>query len=431
MAITINVSRINKANLINDEGLTLAVLTKVEPVGEEVARVTQIDELYTNFKLPKEKVINTVTVTEYNAADPEDRTDTPVPEDYNTWKEIGHIYKDGTDYYQVALNPNLAPANYQLLSTEYMLRAGTNLVVFTGEIEATDTDTNNLKILLDQYGFKQIVVPYENIEDNTVKNLAKIVDDKEVSVQLFVDTNPETDIDNLETKLGDLRQSTLHLAKTEVCINSGLPLFSPYGNLDIPDDFEEGYYGIPASIILASAKANMLLEETPWIPVAGEAQLVTTVGKLHKNFNLFEKEDIQALNINLLLSKVGIGNLFVSQNTQFKTNNRREPLLRSHVVTEALWIKRRLDRLGTRFEWVPNNDKFRNSLRLALRSFFDDLTDKDAIIGRANIIITGEDTEMRGLIEYVPVRVTESIVLNLNILDDTGDISVSIEGGNL
>ncbi len=81
------------------------------------------------------------------------------------------------------------------------------------------------------------------------------------------------------------------------------------------------------------------------------------------------------------MTKTGIGNLFVSQNTlyPYAVGEESNPLIRSHVVTEALYIKRLLKRVAEGLMYAPNNIKTWNTFSLKAKALFSDMQDKEGI----------------------------------------------------
>lgn len=397
MSIKVNITRINRALPINEAGLTLAF------VPELVAR----DGF--NFPLRLNSIADLKARLEVPEEDDGDGNMVPVPE-----------------------------AMYQWYSLEYLLASGANLIV-------TD-ESDKLKDIFDEYEYKQIVAPYTLAKlgegdgelPTDVINLVKAVEDPRITAQLYLDLDPTKDSDeylNVINKLRGIKDDNgddAKLAKVELCANFGMPVLQ--SEQPLPVFGAEYFYGVGASMALAARKAKALLNGLPWFPIAGETNgAVPELTQLYNAYTNKEKEDIQTLNINLLMNKVGFGPLFVSQNTQFVNipNNPTEPLLRSHVVTQALWIKRELDRLAGPIEFMPNNTRYQLELETSIRKFLRDVFDKDGLEEPAYVKVTGSGNTMTGVIEYIPIKATESIVLNVAIIDNTGEIDIMLDGGNL
>lgn len=208
----------------------------------------------------------------------------------------------------------------------------------------------------------------------------------------------------------------------------------------LPTFGTQGFVGVPASAIAAARKAKLLRDKRPFIPVAGKDNgAVTEITILYKKLSTFEKEELQANNINVLTTKLGLGPLFVSQNTMAPSDDPREPLRRSHAVTLALWFKREVVKAAYEFEHTPNNAKSWALLELKLRKLFDDIYESDGLEERAEILLgratTSADDIKAGklniIINFIPVNVLREININLNVIGigETNTIEAVVGGG--
>lgn len=396
MAININVQVARAVPSLNAEGLTLAIFKTArrnDELTEEVVELNSLQDLYDSFE------INDATaLTEAQSA-------------------------------------------YELHVAEYLIRAGVNLLgyatVAAGTIASADVTTiSDVEV----FGYKMITVPYAFITDAAVEApltaFAKAND-----VQLFLDLDPTLDADDVEDAITAIG-STGRSPKLELFFNTGLTNFT--SNFDVPAEFDATldvpFFGIPASAAAIARKASLLQSGTPWLPVAGETfGLVQEFTKLFNRLSTTEKEAMQALNVNVLVTKTGIGNLFVSQNTMIVTTSSLDPLRRSHVVTEALYIKRLLKRVAEQLLFAPNNIKTWNQFSLKAKSLFQKMVDLEGIeqfdikVGRG---ITMTETDIaegrfKAVVNFLPIRVIEQVTFNLVVQETENAFVVSFEGGDL
>lgn len=415
---TVNITRVNRIRNIGDEGLTLAILTDVkyrDGKGEagSATKITSVSSLYDTFE-PNEIVVDNV--------------------DEPTIKGMS-----------------------QLVNAEYLLRSGVPIVVYipNSPEEFTSTDADYLQSIHDdEFNFVQAVAPYEFLGEGITfqEDEPYGVLDEGLNLQILKGTiatalnNPisfYTDIDTSEPLSDyaaiktdfDLASEDIARAKLEVCVNSAAPTFNASANegmSELPDFGEDGYKGILGSSLLAARKARLIMLGTPWLPVAGQANgAVRDTGALLVRYTKAEKEAIQDLNMNLLTNKIGFGPLFVSQNTMYESENKYDPLIRSHVVTEALWMKRVLEQIGGKYEFSLSLTKTADYLETELRKFYLDLYNKGGIEEPANIQVSIDDNKLIAYIAYLPIKAIEAIEINVTLIDDTADVVIGSDGGNL
>jgi len=394
MAININVQVARSVPRINEDGLTLVIFKnarKLAGVTDTIVSVNTLQDLYTNFG-------------------------------------------DSTDISTLAVAKELYVA-------EYLVRAGVNLLCYStatvGSIASADiTNIEDVEVL----GYKMILSPYNFLDDDSNQEALLLSFAKDNDVQLFMDLDPDieaSDAEDVITALG-----TTVSPKLELFVNSGLPNFTSQYSNTLPSDFDasDNFFGIPASAVVVARKASVLKSETPWLPVAGETYgLVNEFTKIYRRLSTKQKNDLQALNLNVLFTKTGIGNLLVSQNTLADSTNSANPLIRSHVVTSALYIKRILRREAERLLFAPNNIKTWNQFSLKATSLFNRLVELDGIedfsvqIGRG-ITMTAQDIadgKLKVVVTFLPVRVIEEITFNIVIQETEDAYVVEFEGGDL
>lgn len=339
----------------------------------------------------------------------------------------------------------------ELYSAEYLLKNGVSLLCYSTEDEGTFTSADDVPNIQDQkeYGYKLIVMPYDFVSYDSGTTTAPdaliemVATDSAINAQLFLDLDPDIDashISDIKTDITDFPSS-----KVELFTNSGFTGWT--SKFVVPtgisiNEYSEGigFYGIPASLAAVARKASALMGDIPWEPVAGEQNgLIIEFGSLYKRIFTATKEAFQAENVNVLLNRKGVGNLFVSQNTMADTTDESNPLIRSHIVTEALYIKRKLDKMADSFKAKPNNRASWDSISLAIKSLFSKMKDKGGLEEysvRVGLGITMTETDIaKGdlivNVSYLPLRVIENITFNIIIKERAGTSQLNTSGGDL
>lgn len=335
---------------------------------------------------------------------------------------------------------NEKESEHELYVLEYLVRAGVNLLVYTTEtVGSIDSDDIDNISDLETLNYKMLTAPYAFITStNTEADLLDFA--KGNDVQLLMDLDPDvatTDVDAVVQALG-----TTVSPKLELFVNTGLPAYTSVYTTHVSSDFDAAndFFGVPASAAAIAKRARTLQSGTPWIPVAGEVYgLVDEFTDLYRHLSTSEKTAFQAENLNVLFMKVGVGNLFVSQNTMVDSSNSLDPLRRAHVVTESLYIKRLLRREAERLLFAPNTIKTWNQFSLKAKSLFNRMVDQDGLedfsiqVGRG-ITMTEQDIaegKFKAVVTFLPVRVIESITFNIVIQESEDAYVVNFEGGDL
>jgi len=410
MAINISVSRLSRLHEASKDGLILLILTQVEAKdGVTVPTiVNSVSELHDKFE---------VRTSGSPAA--------PVP-----------------------------AGLYQMYTAEYLLSTGATLLVYpTADAGAFNINTDGPNLLdIEELDYKLILAPYTFIGDpgTNITQLAKLVQSTDstgsttgclnLSAQLFLDLKLDGIFEST-AQLTDPTKTLLNTVRTtpkiEVYANGGPASF--YSKVTgLPTLGTDGFIGVPASAIAAARKAKLLRDKMPFIPVAGKDNgAVAEITTLYKKLSTFEKEELQANNINVLTTKLGLGPLFVSQNTMVPSDDPREPLRRSHAITLALWFKREVVKAAYEFEYAPNNTKTWALLELKLRKLFDDIYEAGGLEERAEILLGRATTsandikagKLNIIINFVPVNVLREININLNIIGEPNIIEAVVGGG--
>lgn len=338
----------------------------------------------------------------------------------------------------------------ELYEVEYLLRTGANVLCTTEEaineasVEASlgNIEDLNFRFILVPNLKVDISIPSTYIEEQ----LFEFVNENDV--ELFLNLKHTVTANELENIIATPSISGYLSHKVQLFKNFGLPRFRPVfdipGNLDNGvNDFnpEKGFFGVSAATAAVARKSKLLNRGMSWIPVAGEQYgLANEFFKLLESFSKLEKTKFQANNVNVLLTKRGIGNIFVSQNTMLQLPsgvvNPRHPFYRGHVVTEAFAIKRELDRIANYALYRPNNSKTWTEVELKIKTLFKNLLEKEAVedfeilIGRG-VTMTDEDIEngiLKARVRYLPIRVIEQVEFNVVIQQSTNTVDIEFYG---
>ena len=357
------------------------------------------------------------------------------------------VSSDPTETYRYEWRIPASGTGTEAIGWNYSMLSG------TGGAFNINTDGPNL-LDIEELDYKLILAPYTFIGDpgTNIAQLAKLVQSTDstgsttgclnLSAQLFLDLKLDGIFEpNKHAQLTAATRTLLNQVRTtpkiEVYANGGPASF--YSRVTgLPTFGTNGFIGVPASAIAAARKAKLLRDKMPFIPVAGKDNgTVTEITTLYKKLSTFEKEELQANNINVLTTKLGLGPLFVSQNTMVPGTDPREPLRRSHAVTLALWFKREVVKAAYEFEHTPNNTKSWALLELKLRKLFDNIYEAGGLEERAEILLGRTTTsandikegKLNIIINFIPVNILREININLNVIGETNTIEAVVGGG--
>lgn len=234
----------------------------------------------------------------------------------------------------------------------------------------------------------------------------------------------------IELNISDVATDLPKLEDKEIVANHKVELaygkFYPSFNSNYIEDMSE--FLMPASVLLATKKSQRIIADTPWIPVAGEANGVhREVLKLQYAISEGKKNILQAYGANVLDLKIGVGHFFMSQNTLVanREDNKQNYLIRSHIVSLALHVNEQIRDIASKFQFVPNNQKTWTSLQVKLEGIFNYLISRDAV--ESMYVVTGRhimndedilEGNLKAVIAYKPVGVIESILIDLYITNE-------------
>lgn len=365
------------------------------------------------------------------------------------------------------INHELAAQN-ELYQIEYLLSQGINTIVVSNALKAGVTEAQLEELLGDQedlgYNFAVGVKLHTNatILSGVTKAVKDFLFSKDIEVLTYViqDSDYETYIKNI-----NYLDSPAEYAKLSVSLNSILPnIISNYPL--IPTDFSNNFHGVLPSYVTAVRKSRNFINGNPHLPVAGEnTGLVPEAVRVHKYITTSIKEIAQAKGINVLVNKRGLGAYITAQNTMYPywlaipnwnkttmvdTNGvikkstpgyreaARNPLIRSHVVTQALWLKPTIKTIADKMLFQVNNEKHWTQWQLQMETLFGGMQDKDAIetyqVVTGLRVMTREDIRdhiFKGLAKYVPARLIEAIEVQVQLHEDTSTLDVVMAGGAL
>ena len=430
--ITINTGVVREVNQVNDEGLVLVVFKNARkgswssdstPLftpesGKTLTRINTLDELKANFGPAADGADEGSTISSADFVDAELR---------------------------------------ELYVSEYLLRGGVNLYVLTTDVVGTlDADDLTLAEDIDELGYKFILSPYNFVNAAQAYSDAALItfvngidaEGNKRDVQLFIDINQATQIlapnDNIISaeKMEIIRGYGLKNAKIEFYYGSDIMDYSSEYISDTTLDYASatGFVGIPASAISVIRKVGFIKAGTPWLPVAGETTgVIPEATGLINKVTVTQKKILQSKNINVLYFKQGVGVLFVSQNTAFdKDAEAGNPLFRSHVVTQALELKRFMKRQAESLLFLPNIQKTWDKWQLNMTSVFSDIQGSDGV--EDFTILTGrkymssldiQNGIFKGYISYYPIHLIENVELSILIQQSQNLVDVAINGGLL
>jgi len=347
-----------------------------------------------------------------------------------------------------ATGDNLLAEAQEIYALEYLINRGVSVLVYFVENRRAFTLADDIPNIVDvtELGYKFIVSPFSYVaadDDEDVltafvantKVTEAVAYDSVRDIQLFLDLTPLA-------AATDIPLITLVDAspKIELFINSG---FTSEGSrftsiIDFGADNESLFKGIPASLAALVRKVKLMKEAKPWIPVAGERNgKIAEFTSLERDLTTVEKELFQAGYVNVLISRVGIGPLFVSQNTQYGVAD--DTLMRSHAVTTALAVKRYLITSGLSTEFLPNNQKTWDNLQLQLEAYLSDMKQSEGIttyvvsIGKG-ITMTAEEIEagiLKIAVSFNPISVVKKVTFNVTISETNNIYNVNVTGGVL
>jgi hypothetical protein len=465
MAIKINVQTQRAVPFKNDEALTLVVLKNAVPALTARGEVIRIDAYdWTTFEAafdnpvlpadddqwvdPVAELLFTATSGAWDAGVAIDAVSAIAPSGVSVIGDTHYNTANNTLYTAtdtawtadtVVLTPYdpFVAAAKELYALEYLLSAGVSVlaypVVSLGTFSATDAgNVDDIDIL--QY--RMICMPYAYIEAGNLEDAMTVIiagtgGDVGLDAQLFLDLAPDTDSSSIPAV-------TNSSPKIELFINAGYLEFAPrFTSALVTTEGSINFEGIPASLAALAKKAELLRTSSPWLPVAGERNgKVTEFLSLSRNLSTVEKELFQAANINVLVSRVGIGPLFVSQNTQYSGEGTLE---RSHVTTTALVIKRFLYQVALSTEHLPNNQKTWTSVTMKLRSFLQNMLESEGITSfqvacGEGLTMTEQDVIdgiLKVSVNFMPISVVENITFNVVIRETNSQFDVQTSGGVL
>jgi len=412
MSITINTNVIRTVPQVNDAGLALVILKYAREIGattEAPIRVNNYTELEAAYELP---------------------TTTPT-------------------------TVQTKSARRELAVVEYMLSQSVNLILLSTETIGTIADADLLKVAeVDDLGYRIILVPYDLQTDTTVATkMIAFVADKDVELFLDIDptlttTNIEDARDDVKVAISEAGTEAAYSGKVSLFLNMGLPnnyvssfndaTYNMTAYMDADADLVY-WYGIPLSAVVAARKSSLLISNTPWFPVAGEKHgLIPEFNSIYVTYLSSEKITIQALDINLAINKAGLGIVIVSQNTLARVStddtDKTNPLIRGHVITQALYIKRYMKVITESIMFAPHITKTYNNWELKVNHFMEDIKGGDGItyyqVVTGPKVMSAADVAagiFRGTLSYHPINVIESAIITLNILE-TEDSGVLVEG---
>ncbi len=318
---------------------------------------------------------------------------------------------------------------------KYLLEQGHNVILYV--VDHTDETEINHKYMTKQsnLGYDIVLmapeVPSVKLEGDNLAAFNGLKEEikniiKENHVELIVQ---DSDIRSAEEVLDELDIGDYLSYKVSVVAPYELKVTSYSADLE----------GVYMSTILAGRRARYLKMNKPYLPVAGEAHGLVHEALEPKNGtellqSLADVELLQSKGYVTMRYKRGLGYLFSTQNTGFKSTDKRHPFIRANNVTQHLWLVRQINNYLESVLYAPNNQKTWDLVRLNISKIFDRLLGDGisayrVLVGLGVTMNTADIEEGKLLVRlaYRPINVIETIEVNILVNSATGEITISDE----
>jgi hypothetical protein len=292
----------------------------------------------------------------------------------------------------------------------------------------------------------------ENIEDDLedLDEYSEFLDELDIELEgdnLAAFSRLKEDIKNIikENHVELIVQDSDIRSATEVLDKLGIENYLSYKvSVTAPHELSVTSYSadlkdVHMSTILAGRRARYLRMNKPYLPVAGEVHGLVHEALEPKNGNelLQSLADVELLQSNGYITmryKRGLGYLFSTQNTGFKSTDKRHPFIRANNVTQHLWLVRQINNYLESVLYAPNNQKTWDLVRLNISKIFDRLLGDGisayrVLVGLGVTMNTADIEEGKLLVRlaYRPINVIETIEVNILVNSATGEITISDE----
>lgn len=321
---------------------------------------------------------------------------------------------------------------------KYLLEQGHNVILYVVDHENFTNETKTKHTYMTKQsnlGYDIVLmapeVPSTSLEGDNLAAFSRLKEDikniiKENHVELIVQDS-------------DIRSAT------EVLDKLGIENYLSYKvSVTAPHELSVTSYSadlkdVHMSTILAGRRARYLRMNKPYLPVAGEVHGLVHEALEPKNGNelLQSLADVELLQSNGYITmryKRGLGYLFSTQNTGFKSTDKRHPFIRANNVTQHLWLVRQINNYLESVLYAPNNQKTWDLVRLNISKIFDRLLGDGisayrVLVGLGVTMNTADIEEGKLLVRlaYRPINVIETIEVNILVNSATGEITISDE----
>lgn len=321
---------------------------------------------------------------------------------------------------------------------KYLLEQGHNVILYVVDHENFTNETKTKHTYMTKQsnlGYDIVLmapeVPSTSLEGDNLAAFSRLKEDikniiKENHVELIVQDS-------------DIRSAT------EVLDKLGIENYLSYKvSVTAPHELSVTSYSadlkdVHMSTILAGRRARYLRMNKPYLPVAGEVHGLVHEALEPKNGNelLQSLADVELLQSNGYITmryKRGLGYLFATQNTGFKSTDKRHPFIRANNVTQHLWLVRQINNYLESVLYAPNNQKTWDLVRLNISKIFDRLLGDGisayrVLVGLGVTMNTADIEEGKLLVRlaYRPINVIETIEVNILVNSATGEITISDE----
>lgn len=321
---------------------------------------------------------------------------------------------------------------------KYLLEQGHNVILYVVDHENFTNETKTKHTYMTKQsnlGYDIVLmapeVPSTSLEGDNLAAFSRLKEDikniiKENHVELIVQ---DSDIRSAEEVLDELDIEDYLSYKVSVAAPYELNVTSYSADLE----------SVHMSTILAGRRARYLRMNKPYLPVAGEVHGLVHEALEPKNGNelLQSLADVELLQSNGYVTmryKRGLGYLFATQNTGFKSTDKRHPFIRANNVTQHLWLVRQINNYLESVLYAPNNQKTWDLVRLNISKIFDRLLGDGisayrVLVGLGVTMNTADIEEGKLLVRlaYRPINVIETIEVNILVNSATGEITISDE----
>jgi hypothetical protein len=438
--ININTNVVLDVNPTYEQGVILYVMSKTPLIGLESA----VDlEPYTPIRVNSLREFT-------NGKDGESALAESVKEPYST--QIKYLLEQGHNVILYVVDhenfTNETKTKHTYMTKQSNL--GYDIVLMAPEVPSTSLE-EGIEDLLPEEDFEEEIEELPEDFEEEIEDIEEDIEDdlEDLGDNLAAFSRLKEDIKNIikENHVELIVQDSDIRSATEVLDKLGIENYLSYKvSVTAPHELSVTSYSadlkdVHMSTILAGRRARYLRMNKPYLPVAGEVHGLVHGALEPKNGNklLQSLADVELLQSNGYITmryKRGLGYLFATQNTGFKSTDKRHPFIRANNVTQHLWLVRQINNYLESVLYAPNNQKTWDLVRLNISKIFDRLLGDGisayrVLVGLGVTMNTADIEKGKLLVRlaYRPINVIEAVEVNINILVNsaTGEITISDE----